>query len=153
RDWDLPNRAERIEALLAATPLQTAASSAAMQADTLSLMAQHLVPLMTGMVAQTAASREVVERLKGWDFRMDMDKVEPLLFTAWLREFSHSILFGRFGDAISDYWDLRPVVMEAVLSDRPDWCDEPKRPGEESCASRLAEALDTALVRLRHDYG
>ena len=161
RDWDLPNRAERIEALLAATPLQTAASSVAMQADTLSLMAQHLAPLMaqhlaplmTGLVAQTGAAREAVERLKSWDFRMDREKAEPLLFTAWLREFSHSILFGRFGDAISDYWDLRPQVMEAVLNERPDWCDDPTRPGEESCASRLAEALDTALVRLRHDYG
>ena len=153
RDWDLPNRAARIEALLAATPLQTAASSGAMQADTLSLMARHLVPLMVGMVAQTAATREAVERLKGWDFHMNLDKAEPLLFTAWLREFSHSILFGRFGDVVSDYWDLRPRVMEAVLTERTDWCDDPKRPGEESCASRLAEALDTALAALRRDYG
>jgi penicillin amidase len=153
RDWDLPNRAERIEALLAATPLQTVASSAAMQADTLSLMAQHLVPLMAGTITSTAATREAIERLQSWDFHMDMDKLEPLLFTAWLREFSHSILFGRFGDAVSDYWDLRPRVMEAVLTDRPNWCDDPKRPGEESCASRLAEALDTALAALRRDYG
>ena len=120
RDWDLPNRAERIEALLAATPVQTVPSSAAIQADTLSLMAQHLVPLMTGVVARSAATEEAVERLRHWDFRMDMDKVEPLLFTAWLREFSRSILFGRFGDAVSDYWDLRPRVMEAVLTERPD---------------------------------
>jgi penicillin amidase len=153
RDWDLPNRAERIETLLAATPVQTPASSAAIQADTLSLMAQHLVPLMTGTVAQNAATRGAVERLRGWNFRMDMDKVEPLLFTAWLREFSRSILFGRFGDAVSDYWDLRPRVMEAVLTERPDWCDDPKRPGAESCGSRLAEALDAALGRLRRDYG
>ena len=57
RDWDLPNRAERIEALLAATPVQTPASSAAIQADTLSLMAQRLVPLMTGTVARNADDR------------------------------------------------------------------------------------------------
>ena len=66
---------------------------------------------------------------------MDVEKVEPLLFTAWLREFSRAVLFGRFGDAMSDYWDLRPRVMEAVLTERPDWCDDPKRPGEESCAA------------------
>src|SRR5207249_4722539 len=108
-----PNRAERIEALLAATPVQTAASSAAIQADKLSLMAQRLVPLMTGTVPQNAATRPAVEPLRAWDFRMDMDKIEPLLFTAWLREFSRSILFGRFGDAVADYWDLRPRVMEA----------------------------------------
>ena len=153
RDWDLPNRAERIETLLGATPVQTPASSAAIQADALSLMALHLVPLMTGMVAQNAATREAVERLRRWDFRMEMEKVEPLLFTAWLREFSRSILFGRFGDAVSDYWDLRPRVIEAVLTERPDWCDDPKRPGEESCGSRLAEALEAALARLRRDYG
>src|SRR5438270_3016856 len=153
RDWDLPNRAERIEALLAATPVQTVPSSPAIQAATLSLMAQHLVPLMTGVVARSAATEEAVERLRHWDFRLDMDKVEPLLFTAWLREFSRSILFGRFGDAVSDYWDLRPRVMEAVLTERPDWCDDPKRPGEESCGSRLAAALDSALARLRRDYG
>jgi penicillin amidase len=153
RDWDLPNRAERIEALLAATPVQTPASSAAIQADTLSLMAKHLVPLMTGAVMQNAATREAVERLRDWDVRMDMDKVEPLLFTAWLREFSRSVLFGRFGGAVSDYWDLRPRVMEAVLTERPDWCDDPKRPGEENCGSRLTQALEAALARLRRDYG
>jgi penicillin amidase len=153
RDWDLPNRVERIEALLAATPVQTNASSAAIQADTLSLMAQRLAPLMTGRVVQDATTREAAEWLRHWDFRMDMDKAEPLLFTAWLREFSRAILFGRFGDAVSDYWDLRPRVMEAVLTERPDWCDDPKRPGEESCGSRLAEALEAALARLRRDYG
>jgi penicillin G amidase len=153
RDWDLPNRAERIEALLAATPVQTPEASAAIQADTLSLMAAHLVPLMTRVADGSQPAREAIERLRRWDFHMDMDKVEPLLFTAWLREFSHSILFGRFGDAVSDYWDLKPRVMEAVLTERPDWCDDPKRPGEESCASRLAEALETALAQLRRDYG
>jgi penicillin amidase len=153
RDWDLPNRAERIEALLAATPVQTASSSAAIEADTLSLMAQHLVPLMTRMVDRKGASREAIDRLRQWDFHMDMERVEPLLFTAWLREFSRSILFGRFGDAVSDYWDLKPRVMEAVLTERPDWCDDPKRPGEQSCATRLAESLETALAQLRRAYG
>jgi penicillin amidase len=153
RDWDLPNRAERIDALLAATPVQTPASSAAIEADTLSLMAEHLVPLMTRIVEVNDAAREAIERLRRWHFHMDREKVEPLLFTAWLREFSRSILFGRFGDAVSDYWDLKPRVMEAVLTERPDWCDDPKRPGEESCGTRLAESLGLALARLRRDYG
>jgi penicillin amidase len=153
RDWDLPNRAERIQALLAANPVQTIASSAAIQADTLSPMAQRLVPLMTRNVDRDEASRDAIERLRHWDFHMDRDEVEPLLFTAWLREFSRSILFARFGDAVSDYWDLKPRVMEAVLSERPDWCDDPKRPGEESCETRLAESLATALAQLGRDYG
>ncbi len=153
RDWDLPNRAERIEALLAAGPIQTQASSAAIEADTLSPMARRLVPLMTATVAANDATREALDRLRRWDFRMDRDKVEPLLFTAWLRELSRSILFGRFGDAISDYWDLKPRVMESVLTERPDWCDDPNRPGTTSCAVRLTDCLKTALAQLRRTYG
>jgi penicillin G amidase len=153
RDWDLPNRAERIEALLAAHPVQTPDASAAIEADTLSLMAQRLVPLMTRIVEQDEALHEAVDRLRRWDFHMDMNKVEPLLFTAWLREFSRLMLVGRFGDAVSDYWDLRPRVMEAVLTERPEWCDDPKRPGEESCGRRLAEALATVIAELRGSYG
>src|SRR5207253_7573083 len=98
RDWDLPNRAERIEALLAAIPVQTPASSAAIEADTLSLMAQRLVPLMTRTTTADDTSGEALLRLRRWDFRMDQGGVEPLLFTAWLREFSRGILFDRFGE-------------------------------------------------------
>jgi penicillin amidase len=57
---------------------------------------------MTRIVEVNDATREVIERLRRWDFHMDREKIEPLLFTAWLREFSRSILFGRFGDAVSD---------------------------------------------------
>jgi penicillin amidase len=153
RDWDLPNRAERIEALLAANPKQTPASSAAIQADTFSLMAQQLVPLMTGMVEANERTREPIEQLRRWDFHMDLEKVEPLLFTAWLREFSRSMLVGRFGDAVTEYWDLKPRVMAAVLTERPEWCDDPKRPGEESCGSRLSQSFEAALAELRRVYG
>ena len=153
RDWDLPNRAERIEDLLAATPVQTPASSATIEADTLSQMSQRLVPLMTRISASDEASDEAIRRLRRWDFHMDRDKVEPLLFTAWLREFSREILFDRLGDAVAGYWDLRPRVMEAVLTEHEDWCDDPNQPGHQGCAVRLRGSLKTALGRLRQVYG
>ena len=153
RDWDLPNRAERIEALLARTPVQNPASSAAIEADTFSLAAKELVPLMTAIAPADAASREAIRRLRHWDFHMDRDQVAPLLFTAWLRQFSHSVLFGRFGEAVAGYWGLKPQVMEAVLTRRPDWCADPKRPGTETCATRLAQSLRAALAELRRAYG
>jgi penicillin amidase len=152
RDWDLPDRAERIEALLTATPKQSPEASASIQADTLSLEAKRLVPLMTKIVPSSDMAREAVERLKSWDFHMDADKVEPLLFTAWLRAFARSILSARLGDVATDYWDLKPQVMFNVLTQRPDWCEDPKKPGE-TCETRLSEALDTALGELRRSYG
>jgi penicillin amidase len=152
RDWDLPFRAERIEEMLTATPRQSPNASAEIQADTLSIMARRLVPLMTRIAPSTEMAREAVQRLQQWDFRMDADKVEPLLFTAWLRAFARSVLTARLGDAAADYWDLRPAVMEAVLTQRPDWCEDRKEPGRD-CDTRLAAALDQAIEELRKAYG
>ena len=152
RDWDLPNRAERIGELLAAVPRQSPATSAAIQADTLSIAARRLVPLMTQIAPASETVREAIERLREWDFRMDPDKVAPLLFTAWLRAFAHDVLFQRLGAAAADYWDLKPQVMEAVLTSHSEWCSDPQQGGE-SCAALLASALDTALAELRGAYG
>ncbi|MBV9861645.1 MAG: penicillin acylase family protein [Alphaproteobacteria bacterium] len=154
RDWDLPNRAERIDELLASTPRQSPEASAAIQADTVSLMARRLVPLMTRIVPASDAARDAVERLRLWDFRMDAERVEPLLFTAWLRAFSRSVLFARLGEAAAAaYWDLKPRVIEAVLTERPDWCGDANAPAPASCETRLAATLDTALDELRGKYG
>jgi penicillin amidase len=152
-DWDIPDRMERITELIKATPRQSPETSAAIQADTLSIMARRLVPLMTKIVPSNDMAREAVERLQQWDFHMDADKVEPLLFTAWLRAFARSVLFARLGATAADYWDLRPLVMEAILTQRPDWCADPQQAGRETCETRLTEALDCALDALRQAYG
>ncbi len=153
RDWDLPYRQQRIEELLAATPRQSPADSAKIQADTLSIMARRLVPLMTRIAPSNETAREAIELLQQWDFRMDADKVAPLLFTAWLRAFARSVFTARLGDAAADYWDLKPLVIEAVLTQRPDWCEDRKQPGRETCETRLAAALDDAIEELRQAYG
>ena len=153
RDWDLPDRAERIEERLAEAPQQSQEASASIQADTLSIMARQLVPLMAGIDPQAADAKEAVARLRQWDFRMDRDKVEPLIFTAWLRNFAHDVLFARLGEAAEDYWDLRPQVMEAVLRERPEWCGDPTNPPATNCNARLEATLDAALAELRRDYG
>ena len=152
RDWDLPNRAERIGELLDATPRQTPAASAAIEADTLSLAARRLVPLMTAITPSGAPAREALDVLRSWDFRMDQDAVAPLLFTAWLRAFAHGVLFGHLGAAAASYWDLKPQVMDAVLTAHPEWCGAPAE-RVTSCNALLAATLDSALAELSHAYG
>lgn len=128
RDWDLPNRAERITELLAAAPMQSPAASAAIQADTLSIAARRLVPLMSRIAPHDDAARAAIERLRAWDFRMDANAVEPLLFTAWLRGFAEAVFTARLGGAGADYWNLHPDVIENILTDHPEWCAEPPPP-------------------------
>jgi penicillin amidase len=153
RDWDLPNRALRIAALLDQTPIQTPQSSAAIEADTYSRMAARLVPLMTRIAPADRLARAAVGELRRWDFHMVRGAVAPLLFTAWLREFSRAVLYGRFGEAIARYWDLKPEVMEMVLTRRPDWCAAAHAPTADHCAQVLARSLDAALADLRRAHG
>lgn len=171
-DWDMPNRFERITALLAATPRQSPAASAAIQADTLSLAAQHLVPLMTQIAPADPDARQALDRLRGWNFRMDGDAVAPVLFVAWLRQFAHDVFFLHIGAAARDYWDVKPTVIEAVLRGHPEWCGSEQRyprpnppppTGEgsagsapaaaEGCAALLTRSLGAAVAGLRKTYG
>jgi penicillin amidase len=152
RGWDLPNRAERITELLAATPRQTPAASAAIQSDTLSLAARRLVPLMTRIAPESEAARDAIGRLHGWDFRMDADQVAPLIFTAWLRAFAHDMFRAHLGEAAAAYWDLKPQIIEPVLTAHPEWCARPGQPAT-SCDALLGATLDAALAGLKASYG
>jgi penicillin amidase len=105
---------------------------------------------MTRTMPSGPLAQEAIRRLERWDFRMDRQKVAPLLFVAWLREFSRAVLFGRFGNVVRDYWDLRPQVMESILRDHRGWC---KNRGHAGCRVLLAATLDAALEKLKAGYG
>jgi penicillin amidase len=152
RDWDLPNRFERINQLLSATAKQSPAAVAAIQADTLSLAARRLVPLMTGAVPGSDTAREAIDRLRSWDFRMDADKIEPLLFVAWLRAFRQNVLTTRLGNAAALVRDWKPQVMEAILTQHPEWCARPNEQAPD-CKAVLSASLDKALAELRARFG
>jgi penicillin amidase len=115
-------------------------------------MARRLVPLMTKIVPSNDMAREAVERLQSWDFHMDADKVEPLLFTAWLRAFARSVLFARLGEP-PPITGICGRVMEAVLTQRP--IGAPTRSSRAARPARRVspQALDTALDELRRAYG
>ncbi|MGH7001127.1 MAG: penicillin acylase family protein, partial [Stellaceae bacterium] len=147
RDWDLPYRVERIRALLAATPQQSPATAAAMQADVFSSMAHDLLPLMLREMPQLTNDTAALAKLAAWDDRMDRGRGEPLIFAAWLREFTRALFEPKLGKLFSDYWSVHPDVVRAILLDHPDWC------GAKGCAALLAPALDRALADLRQRYG
>lgn len=150
RGWDLPNRATRIDQLLDDEPRQSLAASAAIQADTLSLMARDLLPLLAQTPPASAPARAAVDRLKAWDGRMIRDDVAPLLFAAWLRELNRSLLADRLGPLFDDYWGMHPDVIRSILTQHQDWC---AGAGGADCGARLAEALEHALAGLRDRYG
>lgn len=152
-DWELPYRAERIGELLDATPVQTPDTAAAMQADVDSMMARQLLPLMLVGTPQSPAGQDALGRLKAWDQHMSRDRVEPLLFIAWLREFNRQILADKLGSVFDGYWALHPDVIENILTNHPDWCDNRETPAVETCPQQLGAALDRAMDELARRYG
>jgi len=147
RDWDLPNRAERIAALLDAKPKQSPDSMAKIQGDTLSLMARDLLPLMLATLPSNPRAQSAMDSLRAWDGHMDRDKPEPLIFSAWLRELNRTLFAPKLGPDFEDYWGLRPDAVRAVLTAHPDWC------GASGCGGALAQSLDRALDDLSARYG
>jgi penicillin amidase len=152
RDWDIPNRAERINRLLDAKQKFAPDDFAAIQADTLSLMAEDLVPAMTAIAPPGARERDAVARLKAWNFHMDRGRPEPLIFAAWLRELDRALFGKKLGDAFPDYWAPRPLVVRGILSEHRDWCvPDGGQPGD--CTGVLEASLHAALDDLASRYG
>jgi penicillin amidase len=152
-DWDLPYRAERINQMLDATPKQSPDASAAIQADTLSLMAKRLLPLMVQTPPDSPRGAAALARLKDWDARMDRGKVAPLLFVAWLRELNRTLLAPKLGKVFEDYWGLHPDVIHLILTEHTDWCDDRATAPVETCAQQLSGSLDRALAELERRFG
>lgn len=84
RDWFGDARARRIRAMLGALPLSSPRDFVAMQNDTLDVVATDLLPRL----------RAVEPRLAGWDGTMRRDAAGPLIFVAWMDEFTRMLLAG-----------------------------------------------------------
>lgn len=151
-DWARPYRARRIEMLLASQDGHTAAGFAAMQSDQLSLMAQEMLPLLTGLET-TGLARELRDRLRAWDGTMAADRPEPLIFYAWYRALTQRIYADELGDMFRAAWRLRPAFVAAVLRDDGIWCDDVTTERREGCDVQIGAALDSAIAWLQDTYG
>jgi penicillin G amidase len=147
RDWDAPYRIERIEAGLAATPRQSIESSMLLQRDVVSLAAKELLPLMLRAEPLGPRERAAADLLRRWDNRMDPERPEPLVFSAWVRAINRRLFEPRLGAIYGRYWSPSARVTQNILQNDPAWC------GEEGCQRLTADALKDALDDLTNRYG
>ena len=91
-----------------------------------------------------------------------IDRSEPLIFNAWMRELSREIFADELGDALmKDYWEQRNIHASMVnvlknVDGQSRWCsDVNAKPGSkpQTCADALAVSLDIALTDLQKRYG
>jgi penicillin amidase len=160
-EWAPPFRADRIDALLAARPRHALESFAAIQADVHSGVAEALLPRLLSLAhaaleRPTADERLFLERLEHWDREMRAERLEPLLFAAWLRELARSVYADELGADFEDFWQERATFMLDVLGESGTgrrWCDDVATPDREPCAGRVVHALRGALAHLEGSFG
>ncbi len=156
RDWFGPWRARRIHEMLAADPHATAASFAAMQADSVSTFAGQVLPVLERVTPPPGPSARALDLLRHWNGGMAASLPQPLIFNAWLRRF-RALIFARLG--VTDNGAAPgPEFLAAVLAHdgNSTWCGpDPAsaEPARGDCAPLLGRALGEAVSTLSARYG
>lgn len=160
-EWAEPYRAERIDALIEQTPRHSVESFRRMQLDVQSGSARAMLPLLLGALPPESAGLDERERallraLAAWDFEMRAEAVEPLVFSAWIRQLAREIYADELGELFEDAWAERIGFLRDVLSGggpQAHWCDDVATSQKEACSGRISRALHAAVNDLVARYG
>jgi len=158
-DWEEAYRQNRIETLInGANEKHTPEMSRQMQADIFSPAFAGLKPRMLKLLEGkdlSNADQALVARIAAWEGDMARDKMEPLLFIAWVRQIMKLSFEDDLGFLFKDWFKLRGKVLERLLDGKTsrNWCDVKATDTEESCDQIVAEALDAAVADLSTRYG
>jgi penicillin G amidase len=152
RDWEEPYRARRIQQLLDATAKHSLDSSAAMQADVLSLVATDFLPLFRSIAPNSERAKQALALAALWDGRMDKDLPQPLIFEAWLGALRRLMITEKTGLALVEKGPYAAATLYSLLTDHPQWCDASSKPDPE-CRATMARALDESLALLSQRDG
>jgi penicillin amidase len=151
--WSSGLRAARIREMIESCDKASTAACAAMQTDVVSLRAHRCLPGMLGVLEQDEDEgvAEAVERLRGWDCRVEVDAVGPTIFNVFFAEWTNVVARERFrGEAAALLADGTAGVAASLLgADPAGWF----APGRRESAIRQAfrAALDFLTERLGPD--
>jgi penicillin amidase len=156
-----PYRAERIRQMIrdAGRPLTTD-DFRAMQADTLSLHARALLPLLLRHAdAAGDREREAVDLLSRWDFDARGDSAAAAIFQGWFLALAPALAGDELGPLALDTYKRRfsyitRFVQNTLAAPDSDWCDNVKTADRrESCRESVSAALRDAVDRLSRQMG
>ncbi len=147
QDWEENFRARRIQQFFDTIDKHSLETSAAMQADHLSLAARDLQPFIARIVPSDERARQAQALLAHWDDVMDKDRVEPLIFAAFLRSLRRVLIDDKTGLKLEDKGPFAATTLIALMRDHPSWCGAPDNP-DPDCRQALGRALDQGLALL-----
>ena len=147
QDWEENFRARRIQQFFDAIDKHSLETSAAMQADHLSLDVRDLQPFIATIAPSDERARKAQAMLLNWDAVMDKDRAEPLIYTAFLRSLHKILLDDKTGLPMGEKGPFAVTTLVSLMHDHPSWCDVPGAP-DPDCRKALGRALDDGLALL-----
>ncbi len=147
QDWEENIRARRIQQFFDTIDKHSLETSAAMQADHLSLAAKDLQPFIATIVPSDERARQAQAILARWNGVMDKARVEPLIFTAFLKSLRRILLEEKTGLKMEEKGPFAATTLVSLMRDHPSWCDASGKP-DPDCRQALGRALDEGLALL-----
>jgi penicillin G amidase len=146
-DWEENFRARRIQQFFDTIAKHSLETSAAMQADHLSLDVKELQPFIATIAPSNDRARQAQAMLSKWDGVMTKDRAEPLIYTAFLSALHKVLIEDKTGLPMNEKGRFAATTLISLLRDHPSWCDSPSAP-DPDCRKTLGRALDDGLALL-----
>jgi penicillin G amidase len=158
-EWTEPYRAERIVELLRQKQTFTADDFAKIQADTRSLHAAALLPLLLRAVRpDNETDRRAIDILKHWDLNASADSAGAAIFSAWFHHLADAIAGDELGPLALDAYAgrftfLNRFLMATLASPGSPWCDDVRTTTVETCEDVVTAALRAGVGDLERALG
>ncbi len=148
RDWFDDARARRIRELLDHGARFTPADFAAMQIDTVDLVARDLLPRLRAVRAPSQLAGRAVALLADWDGTTADNLPQPLIFNAWMQRLYYDIMVraGVPGGSAAAAAPWTALVPSALGPEGGVLCGG-------DCATLLPVALEQAIYDLAARFG
>ena len=128
-EWSAPYRARRIVHLLTAKDKLSVQDFRQIQADTYSIPGEQLVPYLLALEPQGTLEEQMMEQLRAWDFRNEIDSPGAAIFQVFYLQLVENTFADELGEELfEDYLDrdeFHHVALEWLM-EQPDspWFDD-----------------------------
>ncbi len=147
QDWEENFRARRIQQFFDTIDRHSLETSAAMQADHLSLDVKDMQPFIATIAPSDDRARQAKAMILGWNEVMDKDRAEPLIYTAFLRSLHKVLIEDKSGLSMREKGPFAATTLVSLMRDHAGWCDSADAP-DPDCRKALGRALDDGLALL-----
>jgi penicillin amidase len=157
-EWAEPFRAQRILDRLAGRTTLMPDDFARIQADTISLEAKTLLPLMLAQAhPDNDVDAQAIALLRAWNFDARGDSVQAALFETWFQHLAPVLTAGVLGPRVGENYDGRysfvsRFLVNTLSADTSAWCSaDGTKP--ESCDRAVTLALRDGVGDLEQRLG